>query len=286
MHKNSANGGVFWRCGAVCFDLRAPLVMGIVNVTPDSFSDGGCFASASDAVRHGLQLAEDGAAIVDVGGESTRPGATPIAAEEEKKRILPVIEQLSARGIVVSADTQKPEVMRASLSAGASVINDVGGMGGEESRAAVADSDCGVIIMHMRGNSQTMQTLTDYDDVAADVGGFLRRRARMLADDGIDQTRLCADPGVGFGKTAAQNWRMLRELPGMIGGGLPILVGASRKSFFGAIEKDAKKRDGISAVLAALLHSRRAAHIFRAHNVAATKAALAVASALENENAN
>ncbi|MGI9337816.1 MAG: dihydropteroate synthase [Gammaproteobacteria bacterium] len=284
--SGGSEGGGFWRCGAVCFDLHAPLIMGIVNTTPDSFSDGGSYASADDAVRRGLLFADEGAAIVDVGGESTRPGAAVVSAEEEKKRILPVIERLAARGIVVSADTQKPEVMRAALAAGASVINDIGGMGDEKSRAIAADSDCGVIIMHMRGSPQTMQTMTGYEDVAAQVGGFLRRRARMLVDDGIDKARLCADPGIGFGKTPAQNWRMLRELPAMIGEGLPILIGASRKSLFAEIEPDAKKRDGISAVLATLLYARRAANIFRVHNVAATKAALAVASVLECEDGN
>lgn len=270
-----------WKCGAVCFDMRAPLVMGVVNTTPDSFSDGGCYADVDNAVRRGLQLAEDGAAIVDVGGESTRPGAAVVAAEEEKKRIIPVIEKLAASGIVVSADTQKPEVMRAALAAGAAIINDIGGMHNEESRAVIADSDCGVIIMHMRGSPQTMQTMTDYADVGAEVGGFLRARARMLVDDGIDKMRLCADPGIGFGKTMAQNWRMLNELPQMIGDDMPVLVGVSRKSLFGAIEENAAKRDGISAVLAALLYARRAANIFRVHDVKATKSALAVVDCLE-----
>jgi len=273
-----------WKCGAVCFDLCAPLIMGVVNTTPDSFSDGGCFAKVDNAVRRGLQLVAEGAAIVDVGGESTRPGAAVVDAEDEKRRILPVIEKLARRGVVVSADTQKPDVMRAALSAGAAVINDVGGMHSEESRKVIGDSDCGVIIMHMRGNPQTMQTMTDYADIGAEVGGFLRARARLLVDDGIDKARICADPGVGFGKTMAQNWRMLRELPRMIDDDMPILVGASRKSLFGKMEKDTTKRDGISAVLAALLHSRRAANIFRVHNVKATKAALAVVDSLESED--
>lgn len=275
-----------WRCGAVCLDLRAPLIMGVVNTTPDSFSDGGCYASAEDAVRRGFQLVDEGAALVDVGGESTRPGAAVVDADEEKRRIIPVIERLAADGVVVSADTRKPEVMRAALSAGASVINDVGGMADDNAREVVAGGDCGIIIMHMRGNPQTMQTMTGYDDVASEVGAFLRRRARVLIGGGIDKMRLCVDPGIGFGKTAGQNWQMLGKLPAMIGAGLPVLVGASRKSLFGKMEKDAAKRDGISSVLAALLYARRAANIFRVHNVAATKAALAVVAALEEGEGN
>ena len=275
-----------WQCGAVAFDLCAPLIMGVVNATPDSFSDGGCYIAAENAVAQGLQLVEDGADIVDVGGESTRPGAAVVGAEEEKKRVLPVIEKLAAHGIVVSADTRKPAVMRAALAAGAVIINDVGGMQDEESRKVVADSNCGVIIMHMRGEPQTMQTMTDYDDVAGEVGGFLRRQAKALTDGGVDAARICIDPGIGFGKTAAQNWQLLRTLP-IMPESFPVLVGASRKSLFGITENNngaAANRDGVSAVLAALLFARRAANIFRVHNVAATKAALAVSNLLEKEN--
>ena len=269
-----------WRCGAAAFDLSAPLIMGVVNVTPDSFSDGGKYLSTGDAVNQGLRLVDEGAHIVDVGGESTRPGATPVGEEEEKKRVLAVIEQLAKRGIAVSADTRNPPVMRAALDAGAKIINDVGGMQDENAREIAAKSDCGVIIMHMRGNPQTMQTMTDYENVAAEVGGFLRRRADALIKRGVDAARICLDPGVGFGKTAEQNWQMLRALPGMIGGGFPLLVGVSRKSLFKSIHKDAKARDGVSAALAALLFARGAANVFRVHDAAATRAALEVAANL------
>ena len=269
-----------WRCGAAAFDLSAPLVMGVVNVTPDSFSDGGKYLSTGDAVNQGLRLVDEGAHIVDVGGESTRPGATPVGEEEEKKRVLAVIEQLAKRGIIVSADTRNPPVMRAALDAGAKIINDVGGMQDENAREIAAKSDCGVIIMHMRGNPQTMQTMTDYENVAAEVGGFLRRRADALIKRGVDAARICLDPGVGFGKSAEQNWQMLRALPEMIGGGFPLLVGVSRKSLFKSIHKDAKARDGVSAALAALLFARGAANVFRVHDAAATRAALEVAANL------
>ena len=270
----------FWRCGGFRFPLSRPLVMGVVNVTPDSFSDGGALADADAAVAHGLRLLDAGADIADVGGESTRPGAAAVPAAEERRRILPVIEKLAARGVPVSADTMQAGVMRAALAGGASAINDVNGFRGRGAVAAVAGSDCGLVVMHMRGVPRTMQEHPQYDDVVAEVRGFLLARARVLERAGVARERICLDPGIGFGKTPAHNLRLLQNLR-EVGDGFPLLAGASRKSLLGVLtgRKNPRERDAAGAALAALLFNR-GAWGFRVHEPAGVRDALAVAAAL------
>ena len=256
--------------------------MGIVNVTPDSFSDGGHFLSPQAAIDQCLQMIDEGADIIDIGGESTRPGALPVTEEEEKHRVLPVIEKLAAQGAAVSADTMKPAVMRAALSAGAAIINDVSGFTDDAAIAAVAASHCGVIVMHKRGSPQTMQDEPQYDDVVAEVRDFLHDRAAALQNAGVAAARICVDPGIGFGKTVAHNLNLLRALPSL-GGDYALMIGISRKSLFATLsgEPIPTKRDAISASAAALL-SLRGAHIFRVHNVALTRKALNFAALLSD----
>lgn len=272
--------GKQWQCGRFVFDCRQPLIMGIVNTTPDSFSDGGRFANAETALAHGLSLLAAGADIVDVGGESTRPGASLVDAESEKRRILPIIEKLAAQGAAVSADTMKPAVMDAAMQCGAAILNDVSGFSTAASVAVAAAHQCGVVIMHMQGAPQTMQQSPHYADVAGEVGAFLQRRAQYLIDAGVAAARICLDPGIGFGKTVEHNLQLLRCLP-QVGGAYPVLVGVSRKSFLGAIGGGAQPllRDVGSAVAAAIL-SQQGATVLRVHNVAATREALAVVRAL------
>ena len=270
----------FWRCGRFRFPLSRPLVMGVVNATPDSFSDGGMLADADAAYSHGMRLLDAGADMVDVGGESTRPGAAAAAAAAEKRRILPVIEKLAAQGAPVSADTMKAAVMRAALQCGAAAINDVNGFRGRGAVAAVAESDCGLVVMHMRGVPRTMQENPQYNDVVAEVRDFLLSRVAALEKAGVARERICLDPGIGFGKTPAHNLQLLRGLR-ETGGGFPILVGASRKSLLGFLtgRKNPRERDAAGAALAALLFGR-GAWGFRAHEPAGVRDALAVAAAL------
>jgi dihydropteroate synthase len=209
--------------------------MGILNVTPDSFSDGGVDATTAAAIARGLRLADDGADIVDVGGESTRPGATPLGETEELERVLPVVAALAAAGAVVSVDTMKPAVARAALTAGAEIINDVGGLRDADMRSVVAEFGCGVVIMHMRGNPLTMQSDTSYDDVVAEVAAYLETQCAAAVAAGIGPDRVCIDPGIGFGKSPAQNLAILDRLEEFFSLGYPVLIGASRKGFLGGI---------------------------------------------------
>ena len=249
--------------------------MGILNVTPDSFSDGGCYADTQAAVRGGIALLEAGADVIDIGGESTRPGAQPVTVEEEKRRVLPVIEQLAKRGAILSADTMKPALMRAALSCGASIINDVSGFSAPHAVAAVVDSDCGLVVMHKQGRPATMQEAPQYEEVVAEVDAFLRARTDSLIAAGVSADRLCVDVGIGFGKTLAHNQQLLRALP-VFTRCYPLLVGVSRKSLFSAVTTASPaQRDFVSAVAAALLVAR-GAEIVRVHNVAMTKQALSV----------
>ena len=282
----------FWSCGRFRFSLSRPLVMGVLNVTPDSFSDGGAHADADSAVAHGARLYESGADIVDVGGESTRPGAGAVSAEEEKRRILPVIAALAAKDIPVSADTMKPAVMTAALENGAAVINDVNGFRARGTVEAAAESDCGVVVMHMRGTPRTMQKNPEYDDVVSEVGEFLAERIRVLENAGVDRGRICADPGIGFGKTAAHNLSLLRNLnklgdgrDGRDGWGeCPVLVGVSRKSLLGALtgRENPQERDAAGAALTALLFAKGAWGI-RTHDPAGVRDAIAVAIAMAGD---
>ncbi|MEW6119653.1 MAG: dihydropteroate synthase [Pseudomonadota bacterium] len=261
--------------------LSRVLIMGIVNTTPDSFSDGGrCFDSQA-AIAHALKLAEAGADILDVGGESTRPGAQPVAADEELRRVLPVIQALAEHGLMVSVDTQKAEVMRAAIAAGAAMVNDVTALRGPGALEAVAASDAAACLMHMQGEPRSMQQAPVYADVVRDVGMFLRERLAACEAAGIARERLVVDPGFGFGKTLAHNLGLLARLGEIAGLGVPVLAGMSRKSMLGALtgrDVDAREFAGVAAHLAAVA---RGARIVRVHDVAAMRDALAVWNAVE-----
>lgn len=261
-------------------------LMGIVNVTPDSFSDGGRYAAMDPAIAHGLKLWGEGADVVDVGGESTRPGAAPVDAEEEVRRALPVVSALARVGVKVSIDTMKPSVAEAAIGAGATIWNDVNGLRAPGAVETAARLKCGVIVMHMQGGPQTMQAAPSYVDVVAEVAAFLRVRVATLADAGVAD--ITVDPGIGFGKTLAQNLALLRALPRLREEtGRPVLVGASRKSFVGKIEARAgvavSKEDARigGSLAAALFAARNGADMLRVHDVAETAQALRVADALE-----
>lgn len=255
--------------------------MGIVNTTPDSFSDGGACLDTQAAITHALKLAEAGADILDVGGESTRPGAQPVPAEVEIQRVLPVIEALAQRGLIVSVDTHKPDVMRAALAVGAAMVNDVFALREEGALAAVVASDAAVCLMHMKGEPQSMQVSPAYADVVTEVAAFLRERVAVCEAAGIVRNRLVVDPGFGFGKTLEHNLTLLRNLSKVAGLGVPVLAGMSRKSMLGALcgrDVHAREFAGVAAHLAAIA---RGACIVRVHDVAAMCDALAVWNALE-----
>lgn len=258
-----------------------PLIMGIVNVTPDSFSDGGLNAEAARAIAHGVQLAKDGADILDVGGESTRPGSEGVPEDEELRRILPVIEALAGQGLTVSVDTRKGNVMRAALKAGAKIVNDVAALTYEPAAIdAMAEADCPVILMHAQGDPKTMQLSPHYDDVALDVFDWLEARIEACVAAGIACERIVADPGIGFGKSFRHNIDVLRQFTLYHGLGVPLLMGLSRKGFIGALtaEKQAGNRVN-GSVGGAVWSALNGAHILRVHDVKATVEALAVAQA-------
>ncbi len=250
--------------------IAGPAVMGIVNVTPDSFSDGGRFADAVAAVAHGRELAAAGAAIIDVGGESTRPGADPVSVEEELRRVLPVVEGLAAAGLTVSIDTRRADVMSAALTAGAAIINDVTALTGDDrSLAVAADAGVPVILMHMRGTPRTMQRDPQYDAVALDVYDALSDRVAACVAAGIDIENLAVDPGIGFGKTVGHNLELLSALAMFHGLGVPLALGVSRKSFIGHLAGDAPPDRRLGGSLAtALAGIDQGAQLIRAHDVA------------------
>jgi dihydropteroate synthase len=268
-------------CGKYTLDLSRPRVMGIINVTPDSFSDGGRFAAAQAAIEHGLRLVEEGADILDIGGESTRPGAAPVPLQEELRRVVPVIEGLAGRaGIPVSIDTYKPEVMRAAIAAGGDIVNDVRALQEPGALEAVAASRAGVCLMHMLGTPQTMQADPQYDDVVAEVINFLKARAEAAESAGIAHQRIVLDPGFGFGKRSAHNIALLRELPSLCALGYPVLTGLSRKSVLGQIA-GAEAHDRLPAsIAAAVIAAMKGAKIVRVHDVKATVDALKVVQAI------
>jgi len=259
-------------------DDPPPVIMGIINVTPDSFSDGGDFFEARRAIDHGLGMLEQGADILDVGGESTRPGADPVSPDEEIGRVLPVIEALTAAGATVSIDTRHASVMRAALAAGAGIINDVTALTGDpDSLAAAAESDAPVVLMHMRGEPRTMQTAPDYDDAPLDVCDHLAGRIEACVAAGIARDRITVDPGIGFGKTVEHNTEILRKLAVFHGLGCPLLIGVSRKSFIGALSRGERAKDRLGGSLAAGLAAlSQGAQILRVHDVAETRQAMAV----------
>jgi len=268
-------------CGGRYLDLRRPRVMGILNVTPDSFSDAGRFFDTSLALDHARAMVAAGADLIDVGGESTRPGAAAVDLDDELSRVIPVIEALAAElSVPVSVDTSKPEVMRAGVAAGAGLINDVRALRAPGALRAAADLGVPVCLMHMQGEPRSMQAAPVYDDVVADVRGFLARRMDDCVRSGIRRDRLIVDPGFGFGKTLAHNLRLLARLRDLETLGAPILVGISRKSMLGTITgRDTPLR--LSASLAAaLIAVQRGAQIVRVHDVAETVDALEVLEAV------
>jgi dihydropteroate synthase len=258
------------------------LVMGVVNVTPDSFSDGGRFLAPDRAVRHALELVAAGADLLDVGGESTRPGAEPVGEAEELERVLPVIEGIvAATDVPVSIDTAKPEVMRRAVAAGAGMINDVNGLRAEGAMAAVARLDVPVCVMHMLGEPRTMQKNPSYDSVVDDIGDFLRERVLACREAGIDESRIVLDPGFGFGKTLEHNLELLRRLDELVALGFPVLAGMSRKTMLGTITRRERPVDRVAASVAAhLIAAQKGAAVLRVHDVAETVDALKVLRAV------
>lgn len=260
-----------------------PLVMGVLNVTPDSFSDGGRFQSLDHALSHAEQLIADGVDIIDIGGESSRPGAQSLPLEEELRRVMPVIYALRECGKPLSVDTYKPEVMREAIAAGADMINDINGFRAEGTLTAVNESDCALCIMHMQNAPATMQVNPEYEDVTEDVTRFLNERVDMIMQAGIDRQRLCIDPGFGFGKTVEHNLTLLRDIGKLAQAvGLPVLAGMSRKSMIGAITGKPVEQRMAGSVAAALIAVARGALIVRVHDVAETVDALKVWQAVEN----
>jgi dihydropteroate synthase len=269
-------------CGKHTLDLYRPRVMGIVNVTPDSFSDGGRFSATEVAVRHAMKLVAEGADVLDIGGESSRPGATPVPLDEELRRVIPVIEELACRaGVPISIDTYKPQVMRAAAAAGADIVNDINALRAPGALEAVAETNVGVCLMHMQGNPQTMQADPQYQDVVGEVADFLRARMAAAEEYGISRERIVLDPGFGFGKRSVHNIALLRELETLCALGRPVLVGLSRKSVLGQIvgaDVDARLHASLAAAVIAAMKGVR---IVRVHDVKATVDALGVVSAVE-----
>ncbi len=281
---------MIWQTSRFALDLARPCVMGIVNVTPDSFSDGGQHASAAAALQHCEQLLKDGAHVLDIGGESSRPGALPLPLEEELDRVLPVVREAVRLGVPVSVDTYKPEVMRAVLDLGADIINDIWALRQPGAASMVAGyPGCGVCLMHMHREPQTMQAQTMLGDVVPQVLAFLLQRASELRDLGLAANQIVLDPGIGFGKTVAQNFSLLSRQRELLVGGYPLLAGWSRKSSLAAVTSTSLSSVAtldvltrmVPSVAAALLAVERGARIVRVHDVRETVQALAVLAALE-----
>ena len=261
-------------------DLSSPVVMGVLNVTPDSFSDGGAWVEPAAAVAAAEDMVAAGAAIIDIGGESTRPGAAPVSAAEEIDRVVPVIEALAGLAAPISIDTSKPEVMRAAVAAGARMINDVNALRAPRALATAAALDVPVCLMHMQGEPRTMQAAPRYDDVVEDVYQFRLSRVAACEDAGLPRERLVIDPGFGFGKTLAQNLSLLRHLRRFEAARLPLLVGVSRKSLIGAV-LDRPVTERLPGSIALACHAAaHGAHILRVHDVGPTRDALAMLAAV------
>jgi dihydropteroate synthase len=268
------------RCGRFSLSLDKPLVMGVVNVTPDSFSDGGRFEDAEEALAHAHRLIDEGADILDVGGESSRPGAAPVSVEEELRRVLPVVRQL--RDVPVSVDTRKPEVMRAALDAGASMINDIEAFTAPGALEAAAKSGCAVCLMHKKGEPATMQRDPHYDDVVAEVKSYLDERVKAARAAGIAADRIVVDPGFGFGKTVDHNLELLRRLKDF--SSYPVLAGLSRKSSLQKITGRAVGERLAGSLAMALLALQGGAKILRVHDVKETRDVIAVWEAFRHES--
>lgn len=257
----------------------SPQVMGVVNVTPDSFSDGGLYLDPDRAIAHGRELLDQGAEILDVGGESTRPGAEPVAAEEELRRVLPVVEGLA--GAVISVDTSKAAVAAAALDAGATIVNDVTALRGDPAMAPLcAESGATVVLMHMRGEPRTMQEDPVYDDVVAEVKAFLDARIEFAEAAGIAAERIWVDPGIGFGKTSAHNLELLRRLEELAELGRPLVVGTSRKGFIGRLDGSAAHERLGGTIASTVFAAAAGAEVLRVHDVTEVRQALTVATAI------
>ena len=266
-----------WQCGRFEFSLGRPILMGIVNVTPDSFSDGGQHATVDTAIAHARRLVAEGARILDIGGESTRPGSVAVDAHVELARVLPVVEAMRDAGIALSVDTCKPQVMRAVLDAGADMINDIAGFADGQSRDVVArHATCGVCVMHMQGEPRTMQISPHYEDVVVEVRAELLRRAADLRAHGVARERITIDPGFGFGKTASQNYALLRHIDRLVDTGYPVLIGLSRKSMIGAVTGRPVGERLAGSLAAALAGVAKGGAVVRVHDVAQTRDALLV----------
>lgn len=270
------------RCGRYALRPDRPLLMGVLNVTPDSFSDGGRFHVRESAVAHARRLAAEGADLLDIGGESSRPGAAPVGEDEELGRILPVLEALQDLPIPLSVDTRRPRVMREALAAGASMINDIEALEAPGALEALAPSSCGVCLMHKKGDPATMQRDPTYADVIAEVKAYLAARIAAAEASGIARERIVADPGFGFGKTAAHNLELLRRLAEFADLGVPIASGWSRKSTLGAITGRPANERLAASLAAALLSAQAGATILRVHDVRETRDALAVWQAMRD----
>ncbi|HVS77679.1 MAG TPA: dihydropteroate synthase [Steroidobacteraceae bacterium] len=270
-------------CRGRVLGLEQPVVMGVLNVTPDSFSDGGRFVRLDDAVERGVQMAEEGAAIIDIGGESTRPGAQPVGLDEELRRVVPVIARLRARTrALLSVDTSKPEVMQAAATAGAAMINDVRALRQPGAIEAAVSSGCAVCLMHMLGEPRTMQDSPTYQDVVAEVRMFFEQRVDACLASGLAAERIVLDPGFGFGKTLAHNLELLRRLGELSVNGLPVLAGLSRKSMVGSLTGRPPAERVHGSVALAVIAALNGARILRVHDVAATVDALKVVAAVQN----
>lgn len=275
------------RCGSRILPLEKTLLMGVLNVTPDSFSDGGLWFDRDAAVAHALEMVEQGADIIDVGGESTRPGAESVPEDEELNRIIPVVRRLAAKGLVVSIDTRKASVARAAVQAGAVIVNDTGGEDADPEMGTVAaETGAGIVFMHSRGTPATMRSLTDYDDVVADVAAFLGASAERLVGFGVARDSIVVDPGFGFAKNADQNLELLDRLDEIVALGYPVLAGTSRKSFIGAVLDlpETERVEGTATTVAWAI--ARGAHIVRVHDVAEMSRVVIMAQAIKDRGAS
>ena len=268
-------------CGHFQLDLTVPRVMGIVNVTPDSFSDGGKFSNTNLAIQHALKLAEEGADILDIGGESTRPNAVSVGLQEELDRVMPVIESLVSQvNIPISIDTYKPQVMQAAIAAGASMVNDVRALQEEGALEIVAQSKVGVCLMHMQGTPQTMQINPQYKDVVSEVKAFIAARLQASIDAGLPRNRILLDPGFGFGKTREHNITLIQQLESFAELGQPLLVGLSRKSVLGQVTGNDVDARLYASIATSVIVAQKGAKILRVHDVKATVEALKVVTAI------
>jgi dihydropteroate synthase len=273
---------MFLQCGNQELNLTSPRIMGIVNVTPDSFSDGGFYFKPDAAIAHAEQLLEEGADILDIGGESTRPGAAPVDIQEELDRVIPVIEGLQGAPALLSIDTRKPEVMRAALTRGAAMVNDIDALQNPQTLEIVAASGAAVCLMHKKGTPQTMQQAPRYENVVNEVKEFLRQRVDAAVAAGIDKSRIAVDPGFGFGKTLEHNLALLAHLREFHALGVPVLAGLSRKSMLGALTGQGPENRVNASVAAALIAVMNGANILRVHDAGATRDALKIWNAVND----